>query len=238
MASLGPCSVITLLLMAFLTACSLHCALEVFPPKANLYNRVFCAFLTTSVTIMSYFFFVTMNADPGYVIQGWYPAREADKNRLNFCKHCRGYKPRRSHHCSKCNRCVRRMDHHCPFLGNCVGHNNHVAFMLFVFFALLSVITGIIPVSAVLWRAHAKTEHIHPLGLTSLLLAEVLLLVFGSVVTALMWTQVQGLATNQTFLERYKAEMARYEQAQRQQELRNSRSQTHILNHGQQILSS
>ena len=39
---------------------------------------------------------------PGYVPKNWQPAKEEDKEYLQFCDSCQGFKAPRSHHCRKC----------------------------------------------------------------------------------------------------------------------------------------
>lgn len=56
---------------------------------------------------------------------------------LRYCRHCRAYKPDRSHHCSACRRCILRMDHHCVFINNCVSFLNHKFFLSFITYAFL-----------------------------------------------------------------------------------------------------
>merc|ERR1712113_1340477 len=58
----------------------------------------------------------------------------APPDQMNYCGHCRNWKPQRTHHCSICAICVPKMDHHCPWIGNCVGYHNFKAFFLFCFY--------------------------------------------------------------------------------------------------------
>lgn len=45
-------------------------------------------------------------------------------------------------HCSRCDRCVVFMDHHCPWINNCVGLYNQKPFLLFTFYASLTLAYG------------------------------------------------------------------------------------------------
>ena len=56
-----------------------------------------------------------------------------------FCKRCNMSPPLRSSHCNTCGRCILRRDHHCPWLGCCVGMENHLFFLLFLFFETLNL---------------------------------------------------------------------------------------------------
>ena len=47
--------------------------------------------------------------------------------------------PMRSHHCKKCGRCVLKYDHHCSFTGTCIGENNHLNFIIFLFFQSITL---------------------------------------------------------------------------------------------------
>ena len=58
---------------------------------------------------------------------------------FRFCKACGQGKPPGSHHCRICRQCVYDMDHHCPFIGNCVGRGNRRSFVVFLFWATVSV---------------------------------------------------------------------------------------------------
>mmetsp|Transcript_25113 Transcript_25113/g.35057 ORF Transcript_25113/g.35057 Transcript_25113/m.35057 type:complete len:346 (+) Transcript_25113:3-1040(+) len=55
------------------------------------------------------------------------------------CRRCHQLKPRRAHHCSVCGECILKMDHHCPWLGNCVGLRNYKYFLLFIFYAVMTI---------------------------------------------------------------------------------------------------
>ncbi len=203
---------ITLLIIAFLTTCSFYCALHAFPPKLSESNKLYCMFLMSSVAMTLYFFFACMISEPGFVPQQWKPFNDADRQHLEFCKMCAGYKPPRSHHCRRCNRCIKRMDHHCPFINNCVGYSNHSMFLLCIFFAFLSIAAGIVPVSVVLWRFHDDhgrvAKFIDPLGYKILIFAEILLLLVGSGVASLVFAQAQGIWTNQTYIEKLLSDVA------------------------------
>ncbi len=202
---------VTLVLIAFLTTCSFYCSLHAFPPTASLSNRGFVMFLMSSVAMTLYFFFASMIANPGYVPLRWRPASDADRRHLEFCQPCAGFKPPRSHHCRRCNRCVKRMDHHCPFLNNCVGHGNHSLFLMCIASALTSVSAGIVPVSVVLWRYHdpgGPALAVTSGGQKVLVCAELFLLLVGSGVASLVFAQLQGTWSNQTYVEKLLADVA------------------------------
>jgi len=106
-------------------------------------------------------YFLAIRTPPGGVPPGWTPpnasqeeleiAREVPedpkdigKRKVRYCVRCEEFKPERAHHCSDCKRCVLRMDHHCPWVNNCVGLRNHKYFLLFVFFAMITMIMAVI----------------------------------------------------------------------------------------------
>eukprot|EP00471_Norrisiella_sphaerica_P012644 CAMPEP_0184498308 /NCGR_PEP_ID=MMETSP0113_2-20130426/38626_1 /TAXON_ID=91329 /ORGANISM="Norrisiella sphaerica, Strain BC52" /LENGTH=340 /DNA_ID=CAMNT_0026885757 /DNA_START=55 /DNA_END=1077 /DNA_ORIENTATION=- len=66
-------------------------------------------------------------------------AEDGDLAHFPRCRRCRQLKPRRAHHCSICGECVLKMDHHCPWVGNCVGLRNYKFFLLFIFYAVLTI---------------------------------------------------------------------------------------------------
>ena len=51
--------------------------------------------------------------------------------------------PMRSRHCKKCGRCVLKYDHHCSFTGTCIGENNHLNFIIFLFFQCITLILAL-----------------------------------------------------------------------------------------------
>ncbi|KAF7198524.1 Palmitoyltransferase akr1 [Pseudocercospora fuligena] len=103
----------------------------------------------TSYTLCTYFYFMTMTADPGFIPKG--ASRGQTKktidelvehnafNETHFCTTCMIRKPLRSKHCRRCGRCVAREDHHCPWVDNCVAVNNHKHFILYVMFMIFGI---------------------------------------------------------------------------------------------------
>lgn len=49
-------------------------------------------------------------------------------------------------------RCVKKMDHHCPWINICVGHDNHTAFIGFLFFLIVGCIHAVAINSTFLYR--------------------------------------------------------------------------------------
>ncbi|KAF2094093.1 palmitoyltransferas-like protein akr1 [Rhizodiscina lignyota] len=106
--------------------------------SAPLLNVIF----GVSIALCTYFYFLTMVEDPGYVpksgsrnqqkavIDDLLEAQKFDEQ--NFCIPCMVRRPLRSKHCKRCNRCVAKHDHHCPWVDNCIGINNHRHFVLYV----------------------------------------------------------------------------------------------------------
>ena len=64
--------------------------------------------------------------------------------KLTRCRSCYVARPVNTHHCGICHGCILERDHHCPWVNNCVGLFNKKYFILFNFYAFLSVIYSII----------------------------------------------------------------------------------------------
>ena len=60
--------------------------------------------------------------------------------KLTRCRSCYVARPSNVHHCTICHCCVLEQDHHCPWVNNCVGLFNKKYFILYNFYAILSVI--------------------------------------------------------------------------------------------------
>ncbi|XP_065598151.1 palmitoyltransferase ZDHHC23 isoform X2 [Cyrtonyx montezumae] len=67
-------------------------------------------------------------------------AEEREGVKRDWCVKCQLVRPARAGHCRLCGRCVRRLDHHCVC---CVGEQNHQAFILALFFFMLTSLYGI-----------------------------------------------------------------------------------------------
>jgi hypothetical protein len=92
--------------------------------------------------LTTYFYFLAMLEDPGYVpklssrnqqravIEQLFSLWKFDED--NFCVQCMVRKPLRSKHCRRCGRCVAKHDHHCPWINSCVGNNNLRHFFLYI----------------------------------------------------------------------------------------------------------
>jgi hypothetical protein len=55
----------------------------------------------------------------------------------SHCDACNLTPPLRASHCNRCRHCVLRRDHHCLWVGECVGMENHLFFVLYLFFETL-----------------------------------------------------------------------------------------------------
>ncbi|KAK4890207.1 palmitoyltransferase akr1 [Elasticomyces elasticus] len=106
-------------------------------------------FFVVSYLLCTYFYTLTMTADPGYIPKS--NSRGQTKkvideliehgafDEAHFCTICMIRKALRSKHCRRCGRCVAREDHHCPWVDNCVGVNNHKHFILYVIFLIAGI---------------------------------------------------------------------------------------------------
>ena len=64
--------------------------------------------------------------------------------KLTRCRSCYVVRPINVHHCIICHSCVLEQDHHCPWVNNCVGLFNKKYFILYNFYAILSVVYSFI----------------------------------------------------------------------------------------------
>ena len=64
--------------------------------------------------------------------------------KLTRCKSCYAVRPHNSHHCNICHKCILEQDHHCPWFANCIGTFNKKFYILYNFYAVLSVIYSLI----------------------------------------------------------------------------------------------
>ncbi|SMY24893.1 unnamed protein product [Zymoseptoria tritici ST99CH_1A5] len=118
-------------------------------PNTLFSNFFLTVAFTTCMCLTTYFYTMTMTADPGFIPKG--ASRGQTKktidelvehnafNEAQFCTTCMIRKPLRSKHCRRCGRCVAREDHHCPWVDNCIAVNNHKHFILYI----LSMVAGI-----------------------------------------------------------------------------------------------
>nr|CAB3267907.1 ZF(DHHC/FYVE/PHD)-1 zinc finger protein [Phallusia mammillata] len=123
-----------------------------WPPRNSLLGKCNVLLLTFWLALILGNFFRAILKGPGYVSKHWAPEKESDKQFLQFCKICQGYKPPRAHHCRICKRCVLKMDHHCPWINNCCGHFNHTNFIMFVFFAPIGCFHAFLVYCATVWK--------------------------------------------------------------------------------------
>ena len=64
--------------------------------------------------------------------------------KLTRCKSCYVVRPHNSHHCKLCHKCILEHDHHCPWFANCIGTFNKKYYILYNFYAVLSVVYSLI----------------------------------------------------------------------------------------------
>ncbi|CAG0921173.1 unnamed protein product, partial [Notodromas monacha] len=147
-------------------------------------------------------------------LEDWY------RQILQFCEVCKGYKAPRSHHCRK--RCVMKMDHHCPWINNCVGHFNQGHFINF----LASAVIGCVHAFTILiicifrsinvsWYVHYGPRdqpivHMRVVGFVGCLFSAGLAVGVIVAVGMLLYYQLKMVWCNQTGIEQWIAEKARW----------------------------
>ncbi|ALC46572.1 CG5196 [Drosophila busckii] len=159
---------------------------------------------------------------PGLLPKRWEPENPKDKEFLQYCKECEGYKAPRSHHCRKCNRCVKKMDHHCPWINHCVGWQNHAYFSYFLLFSILGSLHGSVVLSFAFYRGiyryYYLTHGLAHLASVQFTVASIIMCILGmglaiGVViglSMLLYIQLKTIVINQTGIEIWIVEKALY----------------------------
>ena len=119
--------------------------------------------------------------------------------------------PLRSHHCKKCGKCVMKYDHHCTFTGICIGENNHLNFLIFLFFlsiTLFLALYGLFKTVRIFLTNNVYTRYteIPP----SLFFYIFFLLIFFVYCMFLFFFHTYLISTNQTTYEIYHKEKCPY----------------------------
>lgn len=114
------CAALVYVFMAFAVYTTVFAILPVWPAANSLSHGLHLGGYLLCMLLAFWSHVKTMLTDPGSVPKdavplGYYDTENGGKFQPhdNYCKHCKAYKPRTSHHCSACNRCIVRMDHHC-----------------------------------------------------------------------------------------------------------------------------
>ncbi|XP_052755491.1 palmitoyltransferase ZDHHC6-like [Galleria mellonella] len=222
----GPIAVLGIIKL--ITWAMVHLIGMWWPPQESLGGALHAAMFLGFAAATLYYFLQSLLEGPGFVPIGWEPVKESDKQYLQYCTVCNGYKAPRSHHCKKCGHCVMKMDHHCPWINCCVGHANHAYFTSFLIAAVLGCFHASIVLSICIYHAIHRVWYIHNgtgrepmiyLTLTTLLLSLLAIgMAIGVVlaVGALLYFQIRGILRNQTTIEDWileKAVSRREEQA-------------------------
>ncbi|XP_075971240.1 palmitoyltransferase ZDHHC6-like isoform X2 [Anticarsia gemmatalis] len=191
-----------------------------WPPHASIGGGIHGGLFLFFAGSTLYYFLQSLLEGPGFVPLGWKPENDENKQHLQFCTVCNGYKAPRSHHCRKCGYCIKKMDHHCPWINCCVGHNNHGYFTMFLINAVLGCTQAAVALSICMYHALNRVWYIHNgtgrepmiyLTLTTLLMT---LLAIGMAVGvvlavgALLYLQIRGILRNQTTIEDWIVEKA------------------------------
>ncbi|XP_016955804.1 palmitoyltransferase ZDHHC6 [Drosophila biarmipes] len=207
----GPVTLLSLTLIVTWTVLDMNSMW--WPPGSSLgssmnYTLIWCHTFGTL-----YYFLKSLLVGPGFIPLRWHPRTIKDREFLQFCLRCDGYKAPRSHHCRRCDRCVMKMDHHCPWINNCVGWSNQASFVYFLLFFLSASIHGsIILVLGVIqgiqkrWYIrqglhHLATVHLTPTNLMACLFSLGVMSGTGLASIKLLYMQVKVILRNQTEIE-------------------------------------
>ena len=129
------------------------------------------------------------------------------KESCDICKI--GNLPLRSHHCKRCGKCVLKYDHHCTFTGTCIGENNHLNFIIFLFFQSISLfiaLFGLFKTINIFVLNNNKYSDIPP----SIYIYIFFLLIFFGYCEYLLFFHIYLICTNQTSYEIYHKEKCPY----------------------------
>uniref|UniRef100_A0A7S2TN34 Palmitoyltransferase n=1 Tax=Lotharella oceanica TaxID=641309 RepID=A0A7S2TN34_9EUKA len=202
----GP--ILTLCLIAFISYSTV--VNVVIDGKGRVPGPIELGWYFFSVAMLTLSYLKASFGGPGHAPVGWAPACQADREKLQFCKRCKGFKPPRAHHCSVCNKCSLKMDHHCPWINNCVGHHNHKDFFLFLSYVLVACTHSCILLGPytlrgawhVFPRMHRYPAHL-VLRLYQMLMAMVLAMSLVVSIGCLWAQQAQSIVENATGIEQW-----------------------------------
>ena len=102
----GP--MVAVVIIKWVTLATLYCSSMLWPPAGSLWGLVFTSvfscmhsvltlpFLSHHVSGFSsltlYHFISALSTGPGFLALGWAPASEAERQQLQFCGQCQGFK--------------------------------------------------------------------------------------------------------------------------------------------------
>ena len=119
---------------------------------------------------------------------------------FRFCRHCKSFKPLRTHHCRQCMQCVLKMDHHCQWVLNCIGLKNYKYFMNVLIYAILSLLFVMITFSRCVVDV-ALNPYIEGITIYIILLAYVLTIVMLGIISGFTTFHFWLIFTGKTTLE-------------------------------------
>ncbi|KAJ8673476.1 hypothetical protein QAD02_004738 [Eretmocerus hayati] len=208
----GPLSALAIIKTVILM--TIYCSRQSWGQHTNASTDIsFIVFIFLSGLTL-YHFINSIYEGPGFLPYNWTP--ESDRNRqfLQFCNVCQGYKAPRSHHCRKCNRCVLKMDHHCPWINNCVGHYNHGYFTAFLASSVIGCcVSSYIMISWLMAVFSTRPLPFSPPSVFTLVAVMFSIgLSIGVVIAVgmLLYFQIQSIVKNQTGIEIWILEKANY----------------------------
>lgn len=215
-----PGPLFALSIISFCFICSIITILSWLPP-GNLQNFINTAIFHFWVLNILKNFFKSAFIGPGHLQFQWEPERKGDKELLQYCECCEGYKAPRAHHCKTCKRCIMKMDHHCPWINNCVGHYNHKSFTLFLIYVVFgcshaAIMMILCILDHLVWRNGFMMLKVYEDAIIKMQHSVLILLFFGTglsigvtiAVGFLLYYQIRSIIKNETGIETWILEKA------------------------------